>query len=159
MTPAILALSLGVHLGLVSASPFYWFPPALFGFPPQVWRLVTPFLVTGPMLGIPFDTYWLYRYLTQLETGHAKFPNTSDLVWYLMFVGGIIQVRGGVLMTVAVHVSEDRHPCDATPLFLPSPPCALSLFHEFARLASREISFASGRRPSRLVSVIWDEYG
>ena len=88
----MLGLSLGVHLGLVSPAPFFWYPPAILTLPPQVWRLVTSFLVTGPQLGILFDTYWLYRYLMQLEVGHPKFPHTSDLVWYLVFVGGVIQV-------------------------------------------------------------------
>ena len=93
MTAAVILLSLSVHLGLLPKTPFYWHPPLLFSFPPQLWRLITPLLVTGPQLSIVLDTYWLYKYLGQLE-GSAKFAKSSDLVWYLVFVGGVIQVRG-----------------------------------------------------------------
>jgi Derlin-2/3 len=92
MTTVVLLFSLAVHLGAMSGAPFAWYPPSIFRMPPQLWRFVTPFFLTGPQLGILFDTYWLYRYLTQLEVGNSKFPKTSDLVWYLVFVGGTIQI-------------------------------------------------------------------
>lgn len=48
--------------------------------------------MTGPQLSIVFDTYFMYNYMSQLETGHPRMPRKADLLWYLIFVGGVIMV-------------------------------------------------------------------
>jgi len=51
-------LSVGVYTGML---PFYyvvWHAPFIWQFPPQLWRLVTSFLITGEKLSIIFDTYF-----------------------------------------------------------------------------------------------------
>jgi Derlin-2/3 len=99
----VFVFSLAVHLGFLPGEPFGWHPPSVFGgLPPQLWRLVSPFFLTGPQLGILFDTFWLYRYLGQLEVGSAKFARTSDLVWYLVFVGGVIEILATKLIGALV---------------------------------------------------------
>ena len=85
-------LSIAVYFGGVPWDWFFHHPYYLWQIPPQIWRLVTTFLVTAPGLGILFDTYFLYRYLSDLEVGHPRFPRKEDVLWYLMFVGGTILV-------------------------------------------------------------------
>lgn len=58
LAAATLTTSILVYTKLL---PGYWvvfFLPAFLKIPPQLWRLVTPFLVTGPQLGILMDTYF-----------------------------------------------------------------------------------------------------
>lgn len=89
--------------------------------PPQIWRFGTAFLLTGPALGLLFDTYFLYSYLSQLEVGNARFSRKEDLVWYLMFVGGTIMVSlcllpcPSALAPASGHVGTVTN-CTQTPL-------------------------------------------
>jgi Derlin-2/3 len=51
-------LSILTYTGYI---PFYYVafvPSAFVKLPPQLWRLVTSFLITGPKWGIIFDTYF-----------------------------------------------------------------------------------------------------
>lgn len=66
-------------------------------FPPQIWRFFTAFLITEKNLGILFDTYFLYMYLSQLEVG--RFSRKEDLIWYLLVVGATILVS-----LAAIHI-------------------------------------------------------
>lgn len=59
---------------------------------PQIWRLVTPLILTGPKLGMILDPYFLYSYGSQLETGAARFSQPGDFFVYLVFVCSIILV-------------------------------------------------------------------
>ncbi|KAL3957679.1 hypothetical protein ACCO45_008257 [Purpureocillium lilacinum] len=90
LATATFGISLAVHTGLLPGWWFVWAPRFLWMFPPQIWRFATAFLITGPNLGLLFDTYFLYSYLSQLEIGNPRFPRKEDLIWYLMFVGGTI---------------------------------------------------------------------
>jgi hypothetical protein len=65
----------------------------LFRLPPQIWRLVTSFMLTSPQLGIVMDTYFVFQYASQLETTHPKFGRKEDFLWYLVFCGAVIIVR------------------------------------------------------------------
>lgn len=67
-------------------------PTYLWKFPPEIWRVATSFLVAGGGINLLFDTYFFYHYLSQLEVGHPRFPRKADLIWYLIFVGGVILV-------------------------------------------------------------------
>lgn len=83
-------LSVAIYFG---GLPFDWFfhhPYFIWQIPPQIWRFVTTFLVTGPGLGMLFDSYFIYRYTSDLELGHPRFPHKEDLLWYMIFVGGSI---------------------------------------------------------------------
>ena len=53
---------------------------------PEIWRLVTPFLITGPQLGLILDPYFLYTYGSQLELECARFSQPGDFFVYIMFV-------------------------------------------------------------------------
>jgi len=59
---------------------------------PEIWRLVTPFLLTGPKLGLILDPYFLYTYGSQLETEAARFTQPGDFFMYIVYVAVIILV-------------------------------------------------------------------
>jgi Derlin-2/3 len=85
-------LSVAVHMGMLSGDFFLYDFQYLARIPPQVWRLVTCFLITFPNLGVLFDTFHMYMYMSQLEKGHPRLSRREDLVWYLTFVCGTILV-------------------------------------------------------------------
>ncbi|KAI2602050.1 Der1-like family-domain-containing protein [Hypoxylon sp. NC1633] len=86
----VFVCSVGVYTGMLSSDPFLFFYPLLLKFPPPLYRLVTTFILTGPGLGVLFDTYFIFTYLSQLETSNSKFSKKEDLIWYLIFVAGVI---------------------------------------------------------------------
>lgn len=85
-------MSLGIVLGMLPSKYFIYHPFFILRFPPQIWRFATSFLITGSGLGLVFDTYFLYSYLSQMEVGNPRFPRKEDLIWYLVFVCGTILV-------------------------------------------------------------------
>ncbi|TLD23895.1 hypothetical protein PspLS_06861 [Pyricularia sp. CBS 133598] len=89
---AVFIATLGVYFGPLPAAWVYWQPEHLVMIPPQIWRLATNFLLTGPKLGIVLDPYFLFSYLRQLEVGSVKFSRREDVVWYLVTVSGIILI-------------------------------------------------------------------
>ena len=63
---------------------------------PEIWRLVTPFILTGPKFGLLMDPYFLYTYGSQLETEAARFTQPGDFFMYLVFVAAIILVSPAI---------------------------------------------------------------
>ncbi|KAK2004485.1 Der1-like family protein [Colletotrichum falcatum] len=90
LSAATFITSLSLFMGLVSGYWIYFAPEFLFKIPPQIWRLGTNFLITGPQLGLLFDPYFLYTYLSALEVGNPRFARREDLIWYLIFVCSVI---------------------------------------------------------------------
>lgn len=90
LTTAAAGLSVCIHTKLLPAALFIHHPYYLWQIPPQIWRPVTSFLVTGSGLNLLLDSYFLYQYLSQLEIGNPRFPRKADLVWYLIFVSSTI---------------------------------------------------------------------
>ncbi|KAI0130040.1 centromere/microtubule-binding protein cbf5 [Xylariales sp. AK1849] len=86
----VFVCSVGVYTHMLSSYPFFFDYRLLLGFPPGIHRFVTSFLLTGPQIGVLFDTYFVFTYLSQLEKSNAKFSRKEDLIWYLMFVGTVI---------------------------------------------------------------------
>jgi hypothetical protein len=84
-----------------------WYLPMVWKFPPEIWRLVTSFVLTSPGLGIIFDTYFLYTYGSKLEVGSPRFSEPGDFFIYIIFVCTIILVSQAVkfLRTVVFHLS------------------------------------------------------
>ncbi|KAF4632353.1 hypothetical protein G7Y89_g5772 [Cudoniella acicularis] len=79
-------LSVLVYTNFLSAYWVLFWPSAFLQLPPQIWRLVTPFLLTGPQLGIIFDTYFLYTYGAKLERASPKFTQPGEFFMYIVFV-------------------------------------------------------------------------
>ncbi|KAM7196521.1 Der1-like family domain containing protein [Naviculisporaceae sp. PSN 640] len=90
LATAILITSLGVYFGFLNYTWFYFSEDRLFRLPPEIWRLATNFWLSSPKLGIVMDPYFVFQYLSQLETSNPRFPNKEDVLWYLITVGGII---------------------------------------------------------------------
>ncbi|EEY14092.1 conserved hypothetical protein [Verticillium alfalfae VaMs.102] len=90
---AAFVTSISVYLGALPAHWLTFMPEKLFTFPPQAWRIWSNFLVTGPQLSLLFDTYFLYNYTSALEVGNPRFSKKEDVIWYLLFVGGVITLQ------------------------------------------------------------------
>jgi Derlin-2/3 len=86
LTTVVFCLSLSVWVGPLSYSPFVYEPARVGKFPPEVWRLVTGFLLTQPQLGLIFDTFHVYTGIQRLEVANPRFPRRVDVIWYLIFV-------------------------------------------------------------------------
>lgn len=89
---AVLLTSTACHFGIIPIQWFYFHYYEIFKLPPEIWRFVTSFLLTGPKLGIVMDTYFIFQYVSQLETAHPKFNRREDLLWYVVFCGFVIIV-------------------------------------------------------------------
>lgn len=87
---AIFVVSVGIHTGMISYVWFYYQHALLFQIPPQIWRLATTWLLSGGNISIILDPYFVYMYLSQMETSSPRFTKKEDVVWYLMFVGTLI---------------------------------------------------------------------
>ncbi|KAI1397814.1 Der1-like family-domain-containing protein [Hypoxylon fuscum] len=101
---AVFACSVGVYTGMLSANPFLMHYSFLFKFPPALYRLVTCFLLTGPNINVLMDTYFIFTYLSQLETNSSKFPRKEDMIWYLMFIGSIIILLNQIFTGAVVYL-------------------------------------------------------
>jgi Derlin-2/3 len=72
--------------------PFY--PQLIFTWRiwPQIWRFVTPFLMTDPKLNFVFDLYFMYTYSSRLEFGSPRFSTPGSFLVYVIFIGSVIMV-------------------------------------------------------------------
>ncbi|KAK0251504.1 hypothetical protein LTR91_010414 [Friedmanniomyces endolithicus] len=98
ITAAAVLLSTPTWMGLVNPYYVVFLREKLFTFTsvPQIWRLVTPFILTGPKLGLLLDPYFLYTYGSQLELEASRFTQPGDFFMYLVFVATVILLLGGV---------------------------------------------------------------
>jgi hypothetical protein len=78
---------------------------------PQVWRLVTAFLITKPKFGIVLDPYFLYQYGSGLERESSRFSQPGDFFVYTLFVGSAIVVSLCLVCRVVCDVSSPRLIC------------------------------------------------
>ncbi|KAK3373759.1 Der1-like family-domain-containing protein [Lasiosphaeria ovina] len=90
LATAIFVTSIFAHFGVLPYAWLYFTEDRLFHLPPEIWRLVTSFLLSSPQFGIILDPYFVYTYVSHLETSNPKFPRKEDALWYLITVGGII---------------------------------------------------------------------
>lgn len=113
--------SILVHFGLFPGHWIIFWPEKILTFPPQIWRFWTNFLITGPQLGLLFDTYFLYNYTSALEIGHPRFSKREDVVWYFLFVSSVITVSYAsshvppAELPDAPYSSWSRHSPQSTP--------------------------------------------
>ncbi|SMR60010.1 unnamed protein product [Zymoseptoria tritici ST99CH_1A5] len=100
LTAATVLISVPGHLGFYNLVRVFFLSDYVFTVRqlPEVWRLVTTFLITGPQLGLIMDPFFLYHYSSQLETGSPRFSRPGAYAFYLMFVSIIILLTGGVYL-------------------------------------------------------------
>ncbi|KAK0939073.1 hypothetical protein LTR29_009309 [Friedmanniomyces endolithicus] len=98
ITAAAVLLSTPTWMGLINPYYVVFLREKLLTFTsvPQIWRLVTPFILTGPKLGLLLDPYFLYTYGSQLELEASRFTQPGDFFMYLVFVATVILLLGGV---------------------------------------------------------------
>jgi len=87
ITAVTVLLSATVWAGILP--PYYvaFIRPWVLRLPfPQLWRLVSPFFITGPQLGLIFDPYFLWTHGKALETGSSRFSDPADFFVYIVFV-------------------------------------------------------------------------
>ncbi|KAG8416877.1 hypothetical protein J3459_013597 [Metarhizium acridum] len=126
-------MSLGIVLGILPSKYFIYHPFFILRFPPQIWRFATSFLITGSGLGLLFDTYFLYSYLSQMEVGNPRFPRKEDLIWYLVFVCGTILVANhfvgfgfmmflpALILALSYTVTQDQRGAKVSYMFVTMP--------------------------------------
>ncbi|KAI5778631.1 Der1-like family-domain-containing protein [Geopyxis carbonaria] len=78
---------------LIDPMHLIYYSPAVFNTRrPEVWRLVTSFLLTGPQLSILLDPFFLYKYASDCEKN--RFARTGDFIMFLLFTGtGILTLN------------------------------------------------------------------
>ncbi|KAJ5081384.1 hypothetical protein NUU61_009648 [Penicillium alfredii] len=96
-----------VYGGALSGYHVVFLPRNLLKLPPQIWRLASPFLLTGPQISFIFDLYFMYHYGTALETSSPRFSRPGDFLTYVVFVASTILLTagcylGGVIFTSAL---------------------------------------------------------
>ncbi|KIW76117.1 hypothetical protein Z517_10862 [Fonsecaea pedrosoi CBS 271.37] len=87
-----------VHSGLVSGMRIVYHTPWLFKFPPELWRLLSSFLLTGGGFSFVFDLYFMYTYASGLELNSPRFTQPGDFFTYIFFVATAILASGGLIL-------------------------------------------------------------
>lgn len=119
LAAAAFATSVLVYSGILSGGRVVLYYPSLFKFPPQLWRLITSFLVTGPKFGILLDPYFLFTYGSALEVDAQRLNQPGDFFVYLVFcatvilaicipLGSVIFTQALVLAITYTYAQENR---------------------------------------------------
>ncbi|PYH94968.1 hypothetical protein BO71DRAFT_418964 [Aspergillus ellipticus CBS 707.79] len=82
-----------VHGGLISGYYVVFQRHLVFKALPEVWRLVSPFMITGPRLSLFLDLYFMFTYGSRLETLSSCFSAPGDFFTYVFFVASVIMVN------------------------------------------------------------------
>lgn len=79
----------------------------MFKLPPQLWRLLSSFLLTGGGFSFVFDLYFTWLYGTGLELNSPRFTQPGDFFTYVAFVEAVIYVspRSTLLICLPPHIS------------------------------------------------------
>lgn len=105
ITAASVLLSVPAHMGILNPGLLIYNNYYVFRLLPQVWRLVTTFLLTGPQLGMILDPYFVFTYASQLETTASRFSQPGDFFIYLVFVCAVILVSRPLYCCPAIILS------------------------------------------------------
>lgn len=108
LTAITVALSLPVHMGFVSSYYVAFLSYKVFTWRalPEVWRLVTPFFITGPSFGLLMDPYFLWTYTSQLEREASRFSQPGDFFTYIAFVCAVILVSRANFRAQLAHTTH-----------------------------------------------------
>lgn len=98
-----------VHGGLLNPMSIVFYPPWILKFPPEIWRLLSSFILTGGGFSFVFDLYFstlpfpvrftcslttgqVYTYASGLELNSPRFTQPGDFFTYVAFVATVILV-------------------------------------------------------------------
>ncbi|KAI1611918.1 Der1-like family-domain-containing protein [Exophiala viscosa] len=87
-----------VHSGLVNGMRVVFYTPSIFKFPPELWRILSSFLLTGGGLSFLFDLYFMFTYASGLELTSSRFSQPGDFFTYVLFLATVILVVGGFIL-------------------------------------------------------------
>jgi hypothetical protein len=92
------------YAGIISLSTYVFYMPFIFTTKawPQLWRLLTAFLITKPKFAILMDPYFLYQYGSLLERESSRFSQPGDFFMYTAFVSAVIVVSTSTFLVVRV---------------------------------------------------------
>jgi len=80
--------------------------PYIWKFPfPELWRLVTPFLLTGGGFNALWDMYMFWTYATQLELDSPRFSQPGDFATYVGFVATSILVSAFLTPSTSTYLA------------------------------------------------------
>lgn len=98
--------SLLVHGGLLNGYLVLFHLPWVLKFPlPQLWRLITPFLLTGNGFSALWDLYMFWTYATGLELNSPRFTQPGDFCTYVIFVATTILVSALLSHRAFAHLA------------------------------------------------------
>ncbi|KAH9872753.1 hypothetical protein J1614_005147 [Plenodomus biglobosus] len=99
ITALAIVVSAAGYSGLINLSTYIFVSQWVFTMKmvPQLWRVVTAFLITKPKFGILMDPYFLYQYGSGLERESSRFSQPGDFFVYTAFVASIIVAIAGGL--------------------------------------------------------------
>ncbi|EXJ87631.1 hypothetical protein A1O3_04592 [Capronia epimyces CBS 606.96] len=95
---AMFAESALVHGGLLNPMSVVFYSPWIFKFPPELWRLLSSFILTGAGFSFIFDLYFMYTYALGLELNSPRFSQPGDFFTYVVFVATVILGTGGLVL-------------------------------------------------------------
>ncbi|OCK78832.1 DER1-domain-containing protein [Lepidopterella palustris CBS 459.81] len=99
ITAATVIISALGYGGIIPLLPLIFIRERLLHIPPEVWRMVTAFLITGPKLSIILDPYFLYNYGSSLENESPRFSRPGDFFTYVVFIASIIVASSGFFLS------------------------------------------------------------
>lgn len=131
ITAITVALSVPVHMQLIPGYyvAFLTYRVLTWRIIPEVWRLLTPFFITSPNLGLLMDPYFLWMYSSQLERESSRFSQPGEFFTYLIFVCSVILVSRDISAFLPTRkASSARFPSSFLTFNLPlsARPAALS---------------------------------
>ncbi|ODM23568.1 hypothetical protein SI65_01157 [Aspergillus cristatus] len=97
--------SLLVYGGLHNSYYVPYLTRLVFKFPPEIWRLGSSFLLTGPKLDFIFDLYFMFTYGSALETNSPRLNGPGDFFTYLFFVATVILLTAGCYLEGGIFTS------------------------------------------------------
>ncbi|PWY85671.1 DER1-domain-containing protein [Aspergillus sclerotioniger CBS 115572] len=97
-----------VHGGLLSGYYVLFLPHLVFKTIPEIWRLFSPFMITGPGLSLIFDLYFSMVLRCRLETGSPRFSAPGEFFTYVFFVAFTITVSSLILAFVYTYSQDNR---------------------------------------------------
>ncbi|KAF2226696.1 Der1-like family-domain-containing protein [Elsinoe ampelina] len=108
ITAGAVLLSVSVWV-LHLVSPYYvvFIPQLVFTYKkiPQLWRLITPFLLTGKGFGMIMDPYFLFTYGKKLEVDAPRFQAPGEFFTAIAFICAVIVFLGGYVLGSFVLLS------------------------------------------------------
>ncbi|CAI7599012.1 unnamed protein product [Penicillium bialowiezense] len=121
LTALTLVQSALMHGGLMSMYYAVFAPSLIFAFPPHLYRLVTPFLLTGKKLEFAFDLYFIYKYGSAVENSMAA----GEFFIYLLFVAFNLMITAAMIMAFIYTYSQHNRGQKTHFMFIDIPVVAL----------------------------------